>query len=166
MLQSKKISCFALLLTTRWRFHLSVVLCCSWYEALFLPGNESLVPKGLYLRCRYLSNPECHGLFIKRYCFILSLCVFKIQERLLLLHKNSTKSISLSEVILTIHHRAIQEFDQRLTDDAFCPAFLRSVLLPACAHSVLPERLPMYSKSSHQQAAAPAAGNGESLKHL
>lgn len=38
----------------------------------------------------------------------------------------------------------------------------RSVLFPACSHSVLPKRLSIYLQSPRQQTAAPAAGNGKS----
>lgn len=44
--------------------------------------------------------------------------------------------------------------------------FPRSVLFPACSHSVLPKRLSVYFQGPHQQTAAPPAGNGKPLKAL
>lgn len=90
----------------------------------------------------------------------------QIQGRLL--HKNPIWNISLSGVIL-INYRLILSLESGWICGAFSKnkintSIHRSVLFPACSHSVLPKRLSVYLQGPHQQNAAPAAGDGKSLK--
>lgn len=69
--------------------------------------------------------------------------------------------------------RVIHKPESGLSYDAFKKnksismlQFPRSVLFPACSHSVLPKRLSVYFQGPHQQTAAPPAGDGKPLKAL